>query len=379
MKYRALGKTGAQVSEIGLGCEHLQGKDAGLISDVINAAVDAGVNIMDVFMGEPEVRTNIGKALGARRKQVLLQAHFGAIMENGQYQRTRDLALGKRFFEDFMERFQTDYVDIGMLHFVDDEQDLKTVLEGGIYDYLLSLKEKGVVKYIGMSSHNPLVALKAVPYLDVLMFSVNPAYDLLPEDTVIDNLFQGETYQNQTLLGMNPVRERLYNACAERGVAITVMKALGGSMLLYDKASPFGMAMTPHQAAQYALERPAVASVLLGCQTVEQVLENTREVSPEELDYSAILGASRQYAATGRCMYCNHCLPCPQRIDIAQVNKYYDIAKHAEAVPETVREHYKALESHAGDCIACGACESRCPFKVPVIERMEAAKALFGI
>ena len=47
-------------------------------------------------------------------------------------------------------------------------------------------------------------------------------------------------------------------------------------------------------------------------------------------------------------------------------------------VPETVREHYAALPHKAGECIACGACEKRCPFEVPVIERMQRAAQTFG-
>ena len=47
-------------------------------------------------------------------------------------------------------------------------------------------------------------------------------------------------------------------------------------------------------------------------------------------------------------------------------------------VPETVREHYAALDAHAEDCIACGACEKRCPFHVPIVENMKKAKEIFG-
>ena len=70
MKYNALGKTGLLVSEVGLGCEFLQGKSEAVVREVLDAALAKGVNIIDVFMSEPEVRTNIGKALAGRRDQV---------------------------------------------------------------------------------------------------------------------------------------------------------------------------------------------------------------------------------------------------------------------------------------------------------------------
>ncbi|MCD8161896.1 MAG: 4Fe-4S dicluster domain-containing protein [Synergistaceae bacterium] len=77
-------------------------------------------------------------------------------------------------------------------------------------------------------------------------------------------------------------------------------------------------------------------------------------------------------------MYCGHCAPCPAGIDVAAVTKFLCLAKAQGAVPETVREHYAALPHKAQDCLECGACESRCPFGVPVIENMRQAKAVFG-
>ena len=78
MNYRKLGRTGMTVSEISLGCEHLQGKSYELIKSVIDAALDGGINFLDVFMSEPEVRSNIGKALLGRRENVLIQGHIGS-------------------------------------------------------------------------------------------------------------------------------------------------------------------------------------------------------------------------------------------------------------------------------------------------------------
>ena len=77
-------------------------------------------------------------------------------------------------------------------------------------------------------------------------------------------------------------------------------------------------------------------------------------------------------------MYCGHCAPCPKGIAVADVTKFLNLAEAQGGVPETVREHYAALRAKAGDCIACGACEKRCPFGVPVIRNMRSAKEVFG-
>ena len=77
-------------------------------------------------------------------------------------------------------------------------------------------------------------------------------------------------------------------------------------------------------------------------------------------------------------MYCGHCAPCLKQIGVASVTKFLNLARAQGSVPETVREHYAALPVRAGAFIACGACETRCPFGVKIVENMRAAKATFG-
>lgn len=383
MNYRTLERSGLKVSEVGLGCEHLQGLPYEQVKSVIDAALAGGVNVMDVFMSEPEVRTNIGKALSGRREQVVLQGHIGAAWLNGQYKRTRDLAHCKTFFEDFLTRLQTDYVDIGMIHFVDSEEDYKSVFESDVIEYAKQLKAEGKIKALGMSSHNPSIAERAVRtgLIDVLMFSINPVYDLMPENVVIDELTNMDSYARREWNGIHPDREQLYKTCEAMGTGITVMKSLAAGNLLKAETSPFGVALTPMQCIHYVLTRPAVASAMVGCKTAEemQTALSYETASPEERDYSEILSHTPKYSLKGKCMYCNHCLPCPKKIDVAQVNKYLDLTEVEGEATATVKEHYAALSAHASDCIACGSCEKNCPFSVQIIERMKKAKEVFGL
>ncbi len=381
MKHNRLGASNLYVSEVGLGCEHLENKEESIVFDVVDEAVRQGINILDVFMAEPYVRTYIGNALMGRRDKVILQGHIGAARQDGQYLRTRDIDVNKAFFEDFMTRLQTDYVDIGMIHFVDTKEDFEAVFHGPVIEYAKELKRQGIIRTIGMSSHSATVSQMAVEtgLVDVLMFSLNPAFDLLPETADLDSLFKSDSYAQKGLLGMNPIREKLYRTCEQMGTGITVMIGFGAGSLLYADRSPFQKVLTTNQLLQYALTRPAVASVLVGCRTREEVQQAAafENAAPVEKDYSFVLGSSELYAAAGRCMYCNHCLPCPSNIDIAQVNKYLDLSE-GQSSSTSLSDHYYALSSHAEDCIACGRCEQRCPFDVPVIERMERAKLVFG-
>ena len=381
MNYRHIPRCNFDVSEIGLGGEHLEKKDKSLVEEVIGSALEGGINIIDVFMPQPEVRTHIGDAIRHARQKVHLQGHIGATLEAGQYKRSREVTVCDEFIRDFLTRFHTDYIDIGMIHFVDNLDDWHTIETQGILEYALQLKQKGIIRAIGLSSHVPNVALKAVQsgQIDVLMFSVNPLFDLLPEQTPIDDLFEQKTYEHGASSGINPSRQQLYETCARLGVGITVMKTLGAGLLLGADSSPFGQPMTVAQCEHYALTRPAIASVLIGCVSSEQVNQALQyeALSAQEKDYTAVLNTSQRYSANGACMYCNHCLPCPQEIDIAAVHQYYDLARSLSEVPATIREHYLTLHANASDCIACGACEERCPFGVEVIQNMEKASALF--
>lgn len=380
MQYRPLGKTGMNVSRIGFGGENITNTDYKTSEAVMRTAMDAGVNIMDVFMPQPDVRSHMGDVLRGHRQDVILQGHIGSALENGQYVRSRDVKLSDEFIKDFLTRFHTDYIDLGMMHFIDTEEDYQKSFNSPYIDYCLELKKRGVIRFLGVSSHNAVTARKMVEtgVIDVVLFSINPAFDLLPAQTDIDDYWKQETYAPKRLM-IDPDRAAFYRLCEEKGVGITVMKTLGGGRLLNAESSSFGMALTPAQCIHYALERPAVASVLMGACSVEEMKASLayENASDAEKDYTCIASGTHS-AMQGKCMYCNHCLPCPAGIDVASVNKYFDLAVQQDAVPDTVRAHYAALAHHASECLACGACESRCPFHVGVIENMRKTAELFG-
>ncbi len=380
MNYRKLGNTGLTVSEIGLGGEWLERHNAEEVKAVVDMCREQGINIIDCFMSEPNVRSNIGNAILGEREQWIIQGHIGSAWRDGQYVRTRDLTECKAAFADLLERFHTDYMDLGMIHFVDRVDDWNVVVTEGLMDYMLELKASGAVRHIGLSTHNPTIARMAVEHgaVEVILFSLNPAYDLLPPTEDIDEYFVEE--YDPTLAGIDPERADLYRLCEQKGVALTVMKGYAGGRLLDKGRSPFGVALTPVQCLHYALTRPAVASVLIGFDNPEQVPAAMayETASDSEKDYATVLANAPKHAYKGQCTYCGHCKPCPMDIDIAMVNKLYDLATMQEDVPASVREHYADLSAHADDCISCGACEERCPFEVPVIERMKATAELFS-
>ena len=380
MIYRPIGNSGMSASVIGLGTEHLDNKPYETVNNVISAALDCGINIMDLFMPGDAVRANIGRAIAGRRDKVIIQGHIGSTDINQQYDISRDLKTISKYFDNLLRLLKTDYIDFGMLFFIDSEKDFKNIFEGDSLPYALDLKKKGIVRALGASSHNPLIAKKVIEtgLVDLLMFSINPAFDMAAADTnVLDYLGDAAIDYEKKL---DPDRASLYALCEQKGAGITVMKTLGAGKLISPKHSPFGRPLSVTQCIHYALTRPAVASVLLGCSSAEQVKESVAylDAGDAEKDYSGII-RNYQGGMKGSCVYCNHCLPCPSQINIADVNKYLDIAALDEKnIPPSVKNHYMALEHHAFECAGCGSCEERCPFSVKIIHNMKKAAALFG-
>ena len=382
MNYRRLGKTNLMVSEIGFGGEWLERHEADESVALVRYAHEQGINIIDCWMPDPKSRDIIGKALEGCREAWYVQGHIGSTYQNGQYTRTRDIAPCRAAFEDLLNRLHTDYIDLGMIHYVDRESDWEVVSRPGPYlDYVRELKAKGAIRHIGLSTHNPVVAKQAVEsgLVEMILFSVNPAFDLMPPTDNIDNYF-AESY-DEALAGVDPVRAEMYRLCERNDVGITCMKPFAGGRLFDDRRSPFGVALTPVQCIHYCLTKPAVASALCGYDTISQVDAAVayETAGDAEKDYATALASAPKHTfAGGECTYCGHCKPCPMEIDIAMVNKLYDLAAMQREVPASVREHYNALSHRADACIGCRGCEERCPFGVRVAERMAKTAELFG-
>ncbi len=381
MEYRELGSTGLKVSEIGMGCEGFAEDECRNTMRLFDEAEKLGINYFDLYASNPEVRASVGEALKGRREKFIIQSHVCSIWKDGQYKRSRKIDEVKAGWEEMMSLLQTDHIDVGMIHYVDSMKDWQKIAEGAVLDFVKELKEKGAIRHIGLSSHNPEVALEAVKsgVIEVLMFSVNPCYDLQPASEDVEELWAEKNYEGH-LVNMDPKRQELYETCQRMGVGITVMKAFGGGDLLDETLSPAGKALTVNQCIHYALTRPAVATVLSGAHSVEQLRTSAayEEASEEERDYAMAFASFPKISWEGHCMYCSHCAPCPKKIDVASVTKFLNLAKAQGTVPETVREHYEVLPHHGGECIRCGACETRCPFSVPIMENMKQAKEIFG-
>lgn len=374
MHYRLLGKTGIAVSEIGIGCGCFSQMNVEQSIEIMDTCLKYGINYVDIYDSDPKTRSNLGASLKGRRDQMVIQGHIGVCWKDGQYKRTRDLSEAKMGFEDLLQRLQTDYIEVGMIHIADDIDDWNVIKNGDIMRYAQELKREGKIQHIGLSSHNAAVALEAVRsgLIEVLMFSINPAFDLLPAEA---NIFK--TAVASDAHNIDSTRQLLYNTCEQMGVGITNMKTFNGGRLLDPKKSPIQVALTPSQCIQYVLDRPGVATAIVGADNIEELMSDLYflQATRAEKDYSTVFSQTGYWK--GSCIYCGHCAPCPAGIDIDKVNKLLDQAEVDGKVSPELQKEYDALDHKASECFGCGACERRCPFAVPVRENMQKAAKVF--
>ena len=365
MQYRKLPHGGEMISIIGLGNSSMGASGADETRATVELALENGVNYFDMAAADSVPFAAFGEAVGGAREKVYYQVHFGATYtsEGGMYGWTLDLDEIKRSVDWQLGQLGTDYIDFGFIHCIDEESDLNGAKDNGTIDYLLGLKKQGVVRHIGMSTHTPETAMEALDMgiLDMLMFSINPAYDYV----------RGE-YGIGTVAG----RMELYRRCEAEGVGISVMKPFAAGQLLDARTSPFKAALTSAQCLQYALDKPGVLTVLPGVANREQLLDALRyfDASERERDYS-VIGTFAPAEAEGVCVYCNHCQPCPAELDVGLINKYYDLARAGDAM---ARDHYMHLGKKASLCLHCGHCDSRCPFHTKQSMRMSEIAEYFG-
>lgn len=382
MEYRVLGKTNLKVSEIGFGAEWLCRHDNADSIELVKYAHKQGVNILDLWKPDPKSRDIVGEAIKDCREEWFIQGHVGATWQNEQYVRTRDMSYVIPAFEDLLERLHTDYIDLGMIHYVDSEEEWDRLQDSDYMRYIFDLKEKGVIRHIGLSSHNPKVAVKAArtDFVEMIMFSLNPAFDMMhSSEDILDDMLSGTFAED--LKGIDPERAEFYKVCEENNVGIVVMKGYAGGRLFDANQSPFGVALTPVHCIHYALTRPSVGTIVVGYDTIDQIDQAVayETATDEEKEYTSIIVNAPLHSYKGQCTYCGHCAPCPVGIDVGMVNKFYDLAIMQDSVPDSIQSHYELLDHHASECIGCKGCETRCPFSVSVAARMKKTADLFGV
>jgi uncharacterized protein len=245
--YRTLGRTGEQVSLIGLGGFHLgfTTVDEAEAIEMVHTALDNGVNVIDSSWdyndGVSEIR--IGKALrgGYRQKAFLLTKFDGQTSE-----------IAKRQFEESLERLGTDHVDLVMIHEIARLDDADLVFgPGGAIEYALSAREAGLTRYIGFSGHfDPKAHLRMLEAASKYGFAFDVV--LMPLNAM-DPHFKEKSFQNTVL----PL-------AVEQGLGIIAIKSIGAGSIRHSHT------LSPIECMQYVMNLP-VSVMEAGCESMAQL------------------------------------------------------------------------------------------------------------
>jgi aryl-alcohol dehydrogenase-like predicted oxidoreductase len=272
---KPLGKTGLQVSALGIGGFHLgTAKDPNEATEIVARALDAGVNFFDnaweYHEGESENR--LGQALKGKRDKAVVMTK---VCTHG---RGKDVAM--RMLEESLRRLQTDHLDIWQIHEVVyyDDPDL-IFAAGGVIEALEAAKKQGKVRFVGFTGHkDPAIHLKMLEHgfpFDTVQMPLN----------CFDASFR--SFETQVLPEAN-----------RRGLAVLGMKSLGGSGEMVTSGT-----ITPSEGLRYAMSLP-VATTISGIDSLnvlEQNLEIARNFKPmNETEMAELRERCRAFAGDGR-------------------------------------------------------------------------------
>ena len=376
MKYRKFGRLSWKPSALGFGAMRLPilDGDAGKIDeppaiDMIRYAIDRGVNYVDSAYGYHKGNSEIvvGKALkDGYREKVKLATKMPCWLVN-----TADNF--DRYFNEQLEKLQTDNIDFYLLHGLRKERWLK-VRDLGVLKWAEKKLEEGKIGHLGFSFHDELPLFKEiVDAHDWTFCQIQYNY--------MDTKYQAGT-------------EGLRYA-AGKGLAVVIMEPIAGGRLAVsppeDVRKLWKEGHHRWKPAEWALQwvwnQPEVSIVLSGMSTMEQVVENVRAagrngvgtLKPEDL--KLIDRVAKRYRRIGfvGCTGCRYCMPCPSGVAIPEIfalfNEFY-VRDRDASVKQRYRDQLKQ-EQWARNCARCGRCEELCPQHLPVRDLLRGAGQTF--
>ena len=382
MIYNTLGKTGLEVSRLGFGTMRLPTFNSNADIDKEEAAkmleygIENGINIIDTaypyhsagLEGDGNSERFVGEFLKESnlRDEILLQTKSPSWM----MEKKTDFDY---YLDIQLEKLQTDYIDIYLLHSLT-ESDWYKVKDLDVLDFLDDCLSSGKVGHVGFSSHIE------VDYLIEIL-------DEYPKwEVVLTQMNYLDEYYQSGVMGLNYLKDV--------NVGSMIMEPLRGGRLVQNIPDEvqkiWDMAETKRSPVEWALQylwnRDDVDCVLSGMTSLEQVKENVRIASTEDIiseyDQEIIREVARTYRTFlgNRCTRCGYCMPCPHGVDIINCLTEYNIA-HMMRDPKASAMQYFTLiddDSRADSCIDCKECLPFCTQMLNIPEELQKVHEYFG-
>ena len=334
MEYRILGKTGLEISRLGLGGIPIQKIDAQGTKTLLRKLMREGVNFIDTARGYTVSEEYLGFALEGVREHFVLATKSMARTKDAM---AKDIAIS-------LEKLHTDSIDLYQVHNPNARDLERVTAPDGALEALLEAKAQGKIGHIGITLHSVELFRKAVelPWVETIMFPYN----------IVET--QGE---------------ELITRCAEKNIGFICMKPLAGGAI--DDAVT---------ALRFVVSNPSVTVVIPGMADEAEIAQNvsaTADTKPLTDAEQTKIATIRRQLGTNFCRRCNYCAPCTVGINIPSVFLFegyfsrYDLKQWAV-------DRYSQLPKTASDCIGCGACEERCPYQLPIRKMLENVAQVMG-
>lgn len=328
MEKRMLGKTGLQVTVLGFGGIPIQRLSPEEAQKVIRTALDNGINYIDTARSYTDSEPKIGLAIKGKRDRLILASKSMA--------RSADKMAAE--VDKSLQELGVDYIDLYQCHNVRTGDDLEKVTgPGGAVEALQDAQRAGKIGHIGITGHQ----------LDILTEALKT--DLFSTVMAPYNFIEPEP------------EEVLLPLARQKNIGVIAMKPLGGGSFSW-----------PAAALKYLFSRQ-VSTVIPGVDSIQQVEENVRTalsggvLTPEEQAY---LDKETKEVGSRFCRRCDYCKPCPQNVDISN-NFLFDAYYTRYDMKEWAIKRYNALSVKADACVECGACETRCPYNLPIRDMLK--------
>ena len=334
MEYRILGKTGLKVSRMGFGGIPIQRTTAAEAKKLIHYLMEQGINYIDTARGYTVSEEYLGEALeGIRDKFVVATKSMSRTKEA----MAADIDIS-------LKNLRTDYIDLYQVHNPTMAQLEQVLAPGGALEALLEAKEAGKIGHIGITAHALDVFERALEleWVETIMFPYN----------IVET--QGE---------------KLIAKCAQKNIGFIDMKPLAGGAI--EDAS---------LALRFICANENVTVTIPGMAELHEIDQNIAacaDTSPLTNEEKTAVNQVRSALGTNFCRRCNYCQPCAAGINISGVFLFEGYLSRY-GLADWAKGRYATLPVKASACIGCGACESRCPYGLPIRKMLKAAAEKFG-
>ena len=322
MRYRVLGKTGLEVSEVGFGAIPIIRLSFDEAVRVLRRALDRGVTFYDTAHMYVDSEAKIGQAFDGRRHQVVLASKTAKRDRQGARE---DLELSLR-------RLRTDYLDLYQFHMVSQEKDLEAITgPNGALETVVEAQKQGLIRHLGVTSHSLEMAIKLVQ--TGLFSTIQFPFNFVEEAAA----------------------EQLHPLARDRGLGVLAMKPFCGGLVENARVAFAFLRQFPEVIPLSGWDSEARVD------EVADLYETENIVTPEDL---AAMARYREELGEQFCRRCEYCQPCPQGVMVTPA-MLYGIVAHRMGPAKAAAFAAKAMES-VRLCEACWECAARCPYSLPI-------------